>query len=177
MTFYNLKYNIIKKTGDSLFKKIVLWILVISCMSVIFFFSSQTAKDSRKVSSGFITAVIKFFDFNDALTAIQINNIKKQCTFIVRKGAHFSLYGLLGLLLYMLLTEYGLSGVRNSCLAVFISFLYACTDELHQNFVIGRSCEVRDIIIDSVGALTGCMIIAALRRILRRKQNELHRKI
>ena len=39
--------------------------------------------------------------------------------------------------------------------------IYAVTDELHQYFVPGRSCQVKDVMIDSSGALTGiclCML-------------------
>jgi len=42
--------------------------------------------------------------------------------------------------------------------------LYAVTDEIHQSFVPGRSCELRDVLIDSVGVLTGVTILWLLRR-------------
>ena len=40
-----------------------------------------------------------------------------------------------------------------------IGTAYAVTDEIHQLFVPGRSCELRDICIDAVGVLCGCLII------------------
>lgn len=39
--------------------------------------------------------------------------------------------------------------------------LYAVTDEFHQMFVPGRSCEIRDMCIDSCGVATGVLIGSA----------------
>jgi len=36
---------------------------------------------------------------------------------------------------------------------------YAVTDEFHQLFVAGRSCEVRDMCIDAAGVLCGVMVV------------------
>ena len=44
------------------------------------------------------------------------------------------------------------------CTAWGIAILYAVTDELHQIYVPGRSFGIRDIVIDSLGALTGIFI-------------------
>ena len=44
-------------------------------------------------------------------------------------------------------------------MSIFLSFLYACTDELHQIFVPGRSAQFRDILIDTLGASFGATII------------------
>lgn len=43
-------------------------------------------------------------------------------------------------------------------MSIFLSFLYACTDELHQIFVPGRSAQFRDVLIDTLGASFGIAI-------------------
>lgn len=43
-------------------------------------------------------------------------------------------------------------------MSILFSFLYACTDELHQIFVPGRSAQFRDILIDTLGASFGIAI-------------------
>ena len=43
-------------------------------------------------------------------------------------------------------------------MSIFLSFLYACTDEIHQFFVPGRSAQFRDILIDTLGASFGVII-------------------
>ena len=43
-------------------------------------------------------------------------------------------------------------------MSIFLSFLYAITDELHQVFVPGRSAQFRDVLIDTLGASFGAII-------------------
>ena len=43
-------------------------------------------------------------------------------------------------------------------MSILLSFLYACTDELHQIFVPGRSAQFRDVLIDTLGASFGATI-------------------
>lgn len=136
---------------------------------MIFFFSSQKAEESRKTSAGFITAVVEFFDFDNSLTDAEIQSIRENITFIVRKGAHFSLYAVLGLLIYMLLCEYAFKDWSAILLSVVLSMLYACSDEFHQSFVAGRSGELRDVLIDTVGAFAGCIVVCFLKKLFRRK--------
>ena len=113
-------------------------------------------------------------------------------TFPVRKCAHMTEYAILGALLSLTITEYlqdsdsaqqkrhdksasrkeqsnSESQTKQSSfaskilrLAVFIGFLYACTDAFHQTFVPGRSGEFRDILIDTFGVLLGTLIITRL---------------
>ena len=47
-------------------------------------------------------------------------------------------------------------------MSIFLSFLYAITDEIHQIFVPGRSAQFRDVLIDTLGASFGCLLIHAL---------------
>lgn len=42
--------------------------------------------------------------------------------------------------------------------SLLFSFLYAASDELHQSFVLGRSCSFADWIADSIGILTSLFI-------------------
>ena len=43
--------------------------------------------------------------------------------------------------------------------------IYAITDEIHQIFVIGRSGEIRDIIIDTCGSTVGILTINIKKKI------------
>lgn len=43
-------------------------------------------------------------------------------------------------------------------MSILLSFLYACTDEIHQIFVPGRSAQFRDVLIDTLGASLGTLI-------------------
>ena len=39
-----------------------------------------------------------------------------------------------------------------------VGFIYAVSDELHQSHVPGRSCEFKDVMIDTSGTMTGIFI-------------------
>lgn len=81
--------------------------------------------------------------------------------FLVRKTAHFTEYAILGSLFFLNLRNWQRpksSTSMNILLSLIFSFLYACTDELHQIFVPGRSAQFRDILIDTFGASFGVLI-------------------
>ena len=81
--------------------------------------------------------------------------------FLVRKTAHFTEYAILSSLFFLNLKSWQKpknSTSMNILLSLIFSFLYACTDELHQIFVPGRSAQFRDILIDTLGASFGATI-------------------
>lgn len=149
-------------------KKIILWILVISCMGTIFFLSSQEATESSNLSKGFISQIVEFFDVRNTLSESEIAEISITLNNIVRTGAHFTIYAILGFLVAFLLSEYKYYGKKQIVYSVLCSFLYACTDELHQHFVPGRSAQLIDLIVDTVGALFGTIIAIIIVKIIRK---------
>ena len=54
---------------------------------------------------------------------------------------------------------YGLRGILLILFAGFISVGFACTDEFHQSFVAGRGPSKRDVMIDSIGAFAGILLV------------------
>jgi hypothetical protein len=72
--------------------------------------------------------------------------------FAVKKFGHFSLFGILAVLIYRGLTGSGVEKKRAAVWAVILAFFYGATDEYHQMFTQGRAAQVRDIFIDGVGA-------------------------
>lgn len=155
-------------------KKIILWIILICCMGLIFYFSSQEATASDKTSSGFVEIIIKFFDFNDRISDVQIAKINENFSTLVRKTAHFSIYLILSFIASLLLCEYKITGLRQVLFAVIFSFLYACSDEFHQLFVEGRSAQISDIALDTCGAILGAFLVLLIKR---RKRNALHKNL
>ena len=79
--------------------------------------------------------------------------------FLVRKTAHFIEYAILGSLFFLNLKNTPLGLIKHPlAMSILFSFLYACTDELHQIFVPGRSAQFRDVLIDTLGASFGIAI-------------------
>ena len=50
-------------------------------------------------------------------------------------------------------------------LAILASALYACTDELHQLFVPGRTGQIFDVFVDTLGATFGCLLVLGILKI------------
>ena len=128
------------------------YILVAIWMLVIFLMSSEVAGTSSARSDEIVRTI----------QSMGVSAPADLLTFLVRKAAHISAYFILGILLFNLLKEYGLGVKKMMFLSIAIAMLYACTDEVHQVFVSGRSGEVRDVLIDTGGAAVGVVVYAAL---------------
>ena len=91
-------------------------------------------------------------------------------TIIVRKGAHFTEYLILGFLAALDINsintdkQAGLPLFKRIIIAWIIATLYAVTDEIHQAFVPERACAFTDVCIDSAGAIIGigCQALCTL---------------
>jgi VanZ family protein len=73
--------------------------------------------------------------------------------FVARKLAHVTEYFVLTILLYYAF------GYRRLSTAIFISILYAFSDETHQLFVPGRVGSLVDVAIDSFGVFLSLIVI------------------
>ena len=153
-----------KENRKTNIKRIVWVILIIINCTIIFSFSNKVADDSSKQSGrivNFISQIVPII--KNMPEPDKTNFIEGTLTTIVRKTAHFSIYTLLGLLsMNFMLTfkekEFYKIDLRCLVALIFCTF-YAITDEIHQYFIPGRSCELRDVCIDSLGALTGILLV------------------
>lgn len=121
-------------------------------MFVIFLMSNEIAGTSSARSNEIVRTI----------QSIGVSAPADMLTFLVRKAAHISAYFVLGILLFNLLKEYDLGVKKMIFISIAIAMLYACTDEVHQMYVPGRSGEVRDVLIDTAGAAIGVVVYAAL---------------
>lgn len=122
---------------------ITFWVLTAICMGVIFYFSSRTADESSSQSSWILTVITRLFGDNGFTD------------FIIRKSAHFLEFtGLCVLFNFSFLFTMGKKLILPS---IAFTSIYAITDEVHQIFVEGRSCQFSDWCIDSAGAIAGAI--------------------
>lgn len=69
--------------------------------------------------------------------------------FFLKKGAHISVYAILFFLTYRAVRNHTTS--KAYLITFILVFLYACSDELHQTFVPGRTGLARDVGYDTLG--------------------------
>lgn len=149
--------------------KIVSVLLAIVWMVMIFVMSNFPAEVSDKQSGVVVELTKKILNISAEQT-----ELLDSLTTIVRKCGHAFEYFVLGVLLLNMLRQFWPAKrkgewVRYWYLAVVGASIYAVTDEVHQAFVPGRSCELRDIIIDTVAAGMGVGMVMLVRRLTRAK--------
>lgn len=136
-------------------------------IAVIFSFSLQPSDTSSQISSGFGKWLIEVFlsGFIGEVESIPIEQLE-QMHFLLRKCAHFSEYFILGVLVEMSLQQNRMR--RKDWLGLLICVSVASVDEIIQLFVSGRSGQVSDVLLDSVGALCGIGVLLLMGKIFRR---------
>lgn len=78
---------------------------------------------------------------------------------ILRKGAHVLEYAILAGLSVKAFSQSGVQGWRGIAGGVLLAALYAATDEYHQTFVLGRSGNVVDWVIDASGTVLAGLLM------------------
>ena len=144
-------------------KKIILLIIVLLWMGVIFYFSSKNSEESTSQSQGIInkTNIVEMYENkHEANREEVLKNIDRH----FRKVAHAINFMILAVFVCMFFNEYKLDIKKVILFAFLVCCLYAVSDEIHQYFVPGRSAEVRDIIIDNMGASIGYFIFFMAKR-------------
>lgn len=112
-------------------------------MLLIFLMSSFDATESTNQSNFIVNIITNIF---------KIENIEL-LSLIIRKLAHFTEYLILGFLTINMLNKNDIS--KKYLLSILICIIYATSDEIHQILVPGRACQIRDVLIDSIGSITG----------------------
>ena len=139
-------------------KKIVLRVLIVIWMIVIFIFSNQVSDKSSNTSGNSIKFILEKLSITKNMDEQQIAELVESLQTPIRKLAHFSIYTIGGVLTSIYFSLDAKNIKKNILLAFIFCVIYAITDEIHQHFVPGRSCELRDVLIDSSGAMLGILI-------------------
>mgnify|MGYP003043196602 FL=1 len=128
-------------------KRTIFFVLVISWMILIFWFSSAGHEASSGQSMQAVHGITR-------VTGVVLPEV------LVRKAAHVFLYFILGILLTLLVRTYRIRWRSVALWAVGIACAYAATDETHQLLVGGRSGQVSDVLLDTAAACVGAIVIA-----------------
>ena len=134
-------------------KRVILFILIILMMGIIFKFSSSNGEESTHQSMGLIGKTIGLIAeiINPDITEEEKLILYEKYHLPVRKLAHITEYFILCLLVCMFLCTYDINYIKVIIYSFVFCFLYACSDEIHQLYVPGRSGNIIDVFVDSIG--------------------------
>ncbi len=130
------------------------WVLTALCMAAIFFFSHQNSDASAEISMDFYSKILELI----GRVAERLGHDG------IRTLAHFTEYTALGFL--MSTSQMFTCSRRRPWLTLGLCAAYAVTDEIHQLFVPGRAFQVKDMAVDSAGALLGISVFFLLSLII-----------
>ena len=177
----------IKFKKNLIIKRIIFLLMLLVTFFLIFNFSSQDAEVSGSVSrkvTAFIVEMlskVKNMDTNLKIYYIMklnpiINLLSKFKNMdmslrlhyiemlhpIIRKLAHFSIYTLVGFSIMGFMCTFNIKNIFKLIISMCVGVTYAVTDEIHQSFIPGRMPQLFDVGIDSIGVLTGILIMIFL---------------
>lgn len=140
---------------------LIFGVLALGWIGVLFYFSGQTGAESGELSLKIATKLLECFP--------AINISLNDFHLILRKLAHGGIFAVQGIFTGLCLMN-ALRPDSGSAWAAIVCFIMAAANEYHQTFIDGRSGEVRDVLIDSVGALAGIGVAALLLILPRRRK-------
>ena len=133
-------------------------------MVFIFYMSGKTGQESSGQSGKISLFITDLLEKVRQDSPQEMQNLQDILELVIRKAAHVTEYAILFLLSYLATVKISMSQSRfyNRSIAVLISLLYACSDEMHQLLVPGRSGKMIDVGIDMAGVLIVliCMILS-----------------
>lgn len=137
------------------------WVFVAIILVLIFFMSSKSG-EVLDTGSGIISIIRR------ALIAASVSLFGHPVD--VSPVGHFTEFFLLGLALANAL-RLTFPSRRATLYAILIASAYGVTDELHQIFVPGRSCDPMDWLVDTIAAALAAGLFALIVRLKRKRKN------
>ena len=160
----NMKINL--KIVVKIVIKLLAWVPPVIIAIFIFGFSSQNAEQSSGLSSKAATAIVHFA-VNSHIVNVNAGNeaqFIENLQYPIRKCAHMTEYMIFTLSVVLALYVWNVRNKWLYIIAFAVAVIFASTDEFHQLYVSGRSGRLLDVLIDSVGAIIGLLIVWGVRR-------------
>lgn len=153
-----------------------LWLPALLWMGMIFYFSSQPyeKQDMRPTFAQYVDEqtverYLSWVDFRYAGHEVSIDHLGVPgfLEFFLRKGAHFSVYFVLAILLHRPLSHYSMKKGQALMFALLLTAAYAGFDEVHQSFTENRTPLWQDSVLDTVGGSFGLAVRLLFMRLKR----------
>lgn len=149
-------------------KRLILLVLIVIWAILIFGLSGQNGTES----SGLSRKIVELFTKNEEI----VDMVEPY----VRKLAHFSEYGLGGILFILLFSTYKWTDRKMMTVSILLGIWYASMDEIHQLMVDGRHGSLFDVYLDSLGFSTGVcgmMAILKIKEMLNHKNKKIVKRV
>ena len=140
--------------------------LILACLVIAFMFynSTRTGAESNQISKGFMSKILALIDPSGTINTEVFHRF-------IRKAAHFTEFFALGVCLVgMTFAVYDGKNRMFLFFPPFFALLCAVIDEYLQSFT-SRSCEVKDVLIDFSGAITGILISLMIGTFARKRKS------
>lgn len=145
--------------------RIIMTALSVAAIGFIFSNSMMNADNSAMESSTVMELI------NRVLRSI--NSDWSIDEFTVRKLAHFTEFAMLGALLTVTAYLYIGKRLKSFIIGVAAGTATAVVDELIQTLSEGRSCEIRDMLIDASGVVTAAVVTVLMITIIIKIKNKI----
>ena len=142
----------------TLFRITMLILLGLTFFSI-FNFSSQDGTTSSGLSRKVARKIVDVFPYTKNLSENTKNKIVEKSQPIIRKGAHFSIYMLVGIFIMSFISTYKLHLKYKFLISILVGLVYAISDEIHQGFTPGRTPSPIDVGIDTCGVMFGIVLV------------------
>ncbi|WP_139892102.1 VanZ family protein [Bacillus sp. D386] len=149
-------------------------ILLLLVVGVVFYSSSQPyteqniqplLSENLKLPDSIVALLSKIsFTYAGVEISVEALGLPGFIEFFIRKGAHFSVYFVMAFILASIVRVWVQRAVKVTAITLGIVFLYACSDEWHQSFTGDRTPLFHDVMIDTVGGLTGIVLYFVWRK-------------
>lgn len=147
-------------------KKVLSVILVFLWMCIVFNFSSEQGETSGNTSAKVCEIIVNIIDFKDIYTENEKEELVEIIEPTIRKLAHFTIYAIGGTLISNCVYQFLKKEKQLIIISTSIGVIYAISDEIHQLLVSGRSGNIKDVVIDSLGVVTGIIFFLLLKEII-----------
>ena len=125
----------------------------------IFNFSNQDGQTSGGLSKKVARKIVDVFPYTKNLSEKTKNKIVEKTQPIIRKGAHLSIYTLVGIFIMSFISTYKIHLKYKFLISILVGLVYASSDEIHQSFIPGRTASIIDVGIDTAGVFLGIILV------------------
>lgn len=139
--------------------RITMLILLGLTFIAIFNFSNQDGQASSGLSKKVVRKIVDVFPYTKNLSEKTKNKIVEKTQPIIRKGAHLSIYTLVGIFIMSFISTYKIYLKYKFLISILVGLVYASSDEIHQSFIPGRTASIIDVGIDTLGVTLGIILV------------------